>query len=176
MRVLKNFFKPHQAWDSADLSTPSGVKGDAGTAGLEADAAARVLVRRGAMNLGWPDGRIATAPELIRSEVDILSRHAPGRLPSVGTIGSRSPRRERGLSAGVHQRPAAVYEDRRRGSMWARDWICYYFINDAANRRVRDDCRRTTSGSAGAGVYASQFAPADAGAVPTRMTGRASVS
>jgi LmbE family N-acetylglucosaminyl deacetylase len=55
---------------------------------------------------------------------------------------------------------------------WQVDWVCYYFINDAAAapsfvvdvsehyQRKRDalDC------------YRSQFAPAGGGAVPTRLT------
>ena len=55
---------------------------------------------------------------------------------------------------------------------WRADWICYYFINDAAPPSFVDRrLRTTTSASAHAlACYASQFAPDDGGAVPTRLT------
>src|SRR5260370_38827436 len=44
---------------------------------VEADAAADVLGAAWRENLGWPDGRITRAAELVRSAVDVIRRHRP---------------------------------------------------------------------------------------------------
>src|SRR5436190_4850552 len=138
---------------------------------LEAAAAARVLGAAWRENLAWPDGGIAETPEMIRSAVDLIRRHRPRTL-AVPYWKDRHPDH---VAASRVLRLAAFRSGLRRyvtgAEPWRVDWVCYYFINDGATpsfvvdvsehyQRKRDalDC------------YRSQFAPAAAGAVPTRLT------
>jgi N-acetylglucosamine malate deacetylase 1 len=137
----------------------------------EAAAAARVLGVRWRENLQWPDGGIAETPEMIRSAVDMIRRHRP-RTVAIPYWDDRHPDH---VAASRVLRVAAFRSGLRRymtdADPWRPDWVCYYFINDAAPpsfvvdvsahyQRKRDalDC------------YRSQFAPAEDGAVATRLT------
>ena len=137
----------------------------------EAAAAARVLGARWRENLQWPDGGIAETPEMIRSAVDMIRRHRP-RTVAIPYWDDRHPDH---VAASRVLRVAAFRSGLRRyvtdSDPWRPDWVCYYFINDAAPpsfvvdvsahyQRKRDalDC------------YRSQFAPAEDGAVATRLT------
>jgi bacillithiol biosynthesis deacetylase BshB1 len=137
----------------------------------EADAAARVLGAAWRENLAWPDGAIAETPEMIRSGVDAIRRHRPRTL-AIPYWDDRHPDH---AAASRVLRVAAFKSGLRRyvtdAEPWQVDWVCYYFINDGAPpsfvvdvsehyQRKRDalDC------------YRSQFAPADPGAVATRLT------
>lgn len=137
----------------------------------EADEAARVLGAIWRENLRWPDGGIAETPERIRSAVDMIRRHRP-RAMAIPYWDDRHPDH----AAASHVLRAAAFRSglRRYASdaePWRPEWICYYFINDGAPpsfvvdvsahyQRKRDalDC------------YRSQFAPAEDGAVGTRLT------
>jgi bacillithiol biosynthesis deacetylase BshB1 len=137
----------------------------------EAAAAARVLGARWRENLQWPDGGIAETPEMVRSAVDMIRRHRP-RTVAIPYWDDRHPDH---VAASRVLRVAAFRSGLRRyatdADPWRPDWVCYYFINDAAPpsfvvdvsahyQRKRDalDC------------YRSQFAPAEDGAVATRLT------
>jgi bacillithiol biosynthesis deacetylase BshB1 len=137
----------------------------------EAAAAARVLGVRWRENLRWPDGGIAETPNMIRSAVDIIRRQRP-RTVAIPYWDDRHPDH---VAASRVLRVAAFRSGLRRyapeAEPWRPDWICYYFINDAAPpsfvvdvspyyRQKRDalDC------------YRSQFAPPEAEAVATRLT------
>src|SRR5947209_18705672 len=56
----------------------------------EAAAAAHVLGAAWRENLGWPDGSIVRAPELVRSAVDVIRRHRP-RAIAVPYWAARQP-------------------------------------------------------------------------------------
>jgi bacillithiol biosynthesis deacetylase BshB1 len=137
----------------------------------EAAASARVLGARWRENLRWPDGGIAETPEMIRSAVDVIRRHRP-RTVAIPYWDDRHPDH---VAASRVLRVAVFRSGLRRyapeAEPWRPDWICYYFINDAAppsfvvdvspyyrQKREALDC------------YRSQFAPAEAEAVATRLT------
>lgn len=137
----------------------------------EAAAAARILGVRSRENLRWPDGGIEATPGMIREAVNVIRRHRP-RTVAIPYWKDRHPDH---VVASKVLRMAAFRSGLRRyetaDDAWRADWVCYYFINDAAAasfvvdvsahyQRKRDalDC------------YRSQFAPADASAVPTRLT------
>jgi N-acetylglucosamine malate deacetylase 1 len=137
----------------------------------EAAAAARVLGAAWRENLGWPDGGIVETPERVRSAVEVIRRHRP-RAIAIPYWDDRHPDH---VAASQVLRRAAFTSALRRyetaNEAWRPDWICYYFINDAAPpsfvvdvsehyQRKRDalDC------------YRSQFSADGAGSVSTRLT------
>ena len=137
----------------------------------EAAEAARVLGAVWRENLRWPDGGIAETPEIVRSAVDMIRRHRP-RTVAIPYWDDRHPDH---AAASHVLRVAAFRSGLRRyasdADPWRPEWVCYYFINDAAPpsfivdvsphyQRKRDalDC------------YRSQFAPLEDGAVATRLT------
>jgi bacillithiol biosynthesis deacetylase BshB1 len=137
----------------------------------EAEAAARVLGVAWRENLGWPDGGIATTAEMVRSAVDLIRRCRP-RTIAVPYWEDRHPDH---AAASHVLRVAAFTSALRRyeteAEAWRTDWVCYYFINDGAMPSfvvdVSADYQRKRDALA---CYRSQFAPADAGAVATRLT------
>jgi bacillithiol biosynthesis deacetylase BshB1 len=136
----------------------------------ESAEAARVLGAAWRENLGWPDGGIAATPPMIRSAVDVIRRHRP-RTIAIPYWDDRHPDH---VAASQVLRTAAFTSALRRYvtdfDPWRPDWVCYYFINDAAAasfvvdvsahyQRKRDalDC------------YGSQFAAGEEGSVGTRL-------
>ncbi len=137
----------------------------------EAADAARVLGAAWRENLGWADGGIADSPDMIRSAVDIIRRHKP-RAIAVPYWDDRHPDHE---AASRVLRVSAFRSGLRRytteADPWRPDWICYYFINDsAAPSFVVDVSAHYQRKREALDCYRSQFAPADAGAVATRLT------
>jgi N-acetylglucosamine malate deacetylase 1 len=137
----------------------------------EALAAARVLGAAWRENLRWPDGAITPTPNIIRSAVDLIRRHRP-RTIAIPYWDDRHPDH---VAASQVLRVAAFKSGLRKyetsADAWAPDWICYYFINDAATpsfvvdvsayydrKREALDCHR------------SQFAPSGGTAVATRLS------
>jgi bacillithiol biosynthesis deacetylase BshB1 len=138
---------------------------------LEADAAAQVLGAAWRENLGWPDGRIAPVPEQIRSAVDVIRRHRP-RAIAIPYWDDRHPDHR---AASQVLSMAAFTSGLRRydtgDAPWRADWVCYYFINDsAAPSFVIDVSTHYERKQRALACYASQFALAEADAVPTRLT------
>jgi bacillithiol biosynthesis deacetylase BshB1 len=137
----------------------------------EADAAARVLGVLWRENLKWPDGGIAATPELIRSAVDIIRRHRP-RTVAIPYWDDRHPDHV----AASHVLRVATFKSALRryvteGEAWRPEWICYYFINDSATPSFVVDVSAHYQRKRDAlACYRSQFAPADEGAVATRLT------
>jgi bacillithiol biosynthesis deacetylase BshB1 len=137
----------------------------------EATAAARVLGALWRENLCWPDGGIATTPSLVRSAVDIIRRHRP-RTVAIPYWDDRHPDH---VAASQVLRIAAFTSGLRRyatdADPWRPDWAVYYFINDGAVPSfvvdVSDYYQRKREALA---CYASQFAPNEDTAVPTRLT------
>ena len=138
---------------------------------VEAEAAARVLGAAWRENLEWPDGGITRSPELIRSAVEAIRRHRP-RAIAIPYWDDRHPD-HRGasdvLSVAAFTSGLRRYETEH--AAWRPDWVCYYFINDAATPSFVIDvsahyeCKRQALA-----CYASQFAVRDEGAVATRLT------
>ena len=139
---------------------------------LEAAAAARVLGAAWRESLAWPDGGIAETPAMIRSAVDLIRRHRP-RTIAIPYWDDRHPDH---VAASRVLRVAAFKSGLRRyvtaTDPWQVDWVCYYFINDAAPPSfvvdVSDHYQRKRDAL---DCYRSQFAPPGGGAVPTRLTG-----
>jgi bacillithiol biosynthesis deacetylase BshB1 len=138
---------------------------------IEAAAAARVLGAAWRENLAWPDGGIAVTPDQLRAAVEMIRRARP-RTIAIPYWDDRHP--DHGASS--HVLRTAIFRSALRRvetdqEAWRPDWVCYYFINDAASpsfvvdvsahyQRKRDalDC------------YHSQFTPAGNQAVATRLT------
>jgi N-acetylglucosamine malate deacetylase 1 len=137
----------------------------------EAAAAARVLGALWRENLGWPDGGIATTPPLIRSAVDMIRRHRPRAL-AIPYWDDRHPDH---VAASHVLRTAAFTSGLRRyateADPWRPDWVAYYFINDGASPSfVVDVSEHYQQKRDALACYASQFTPAEDGAIATRLT------
>ena len=138
---------------------------------VEAEAAARVLGAAWRENLEWPDGGITRSPELIRSAVEAIRRHRP-RAIAIPCWDDRHPD-HRGasdvLSLAAFTSGLRRYETEH--AAWRPDWVCYYFINDAATPSfVIDVSAHYERKRQALACYASQFAVRDEGAVATRLT------
>ena len=138
---------------------------------VEADAAARVLGAAWRENLEWPDGGIARSPESIRSAVEVIRRHRP-RAIAVPYWDDRHPDHRAAsevLSVAAFTSGLRRYET--ADAPWRPDWVCYYFINDAAAPSfVIDVSAHYDRKRQALACYASQFALQPDGAVPTRLT------
>jgi len=138
---------------------------------VEADAAARVLGAAWRENLEWPDGGITRSPELIRSAVDAIRRYRP-RAIAIPHWDDRHPDHRAAselLSAAIFTSGLRRYET--DAAPWRPDWVCYYFINDAATPSfVIDVSAHYERKRQALACYASQFAVQDQDAVPTRLT------
>ena len=137
----------------------------------EAIEASRVLGAQWRENLRWPDGGIAETPDTIRSAVDLIRRHQP-RTIAIPYWDDRHPDH---VAASRVLRAAAFKSGLRRyetaADPWRPDWVCYYFINDGATPSfVVDVSAHYERKRAALDCFRSQFAPPDAGAVPTRLT------
>lgn len=137
----------------------------------EGAAAARVLGVAFRENLGWPDGEITADPARVRQAVDLIRRHQP-RTVAIPYWQDRHPDHmaaaqvldlvtfRAGLRRFETERPA-----------WRPEWVCYYFVNTSATPSfVIDVSAHYERKRAALACHASQFAPAGADAVPTRLT------
>jgi N-acetylglucosamine malate deacetylase 1 len=137
----------------------------------EAEEAAQVLGAAWRENLQWPDGGIASTPEMIRPAIELIRRHRPKTI-AVPYWQDRHPDH---VAASGALTVAAFKSGLKRvdvtGDPWRPEWICYYFINDAAAPSfvvdVSDHYQRKREALA---CYRSQFTTAAAGAVDTRLT------
>jgi bacillithiol biosynthesis deacetylase BshB1 len=137
----------------------------------EAGAAARVLGAAWRENLGWPDGGITGAPELIRSAVDLIRAHRP-RSIAIPYWDDRHPDH---AAASQVLRSAIFKSGLRRyetgAGAWQPGWVCHYFINDSAPPSfVVDVSAHYHRKRQALDCYRSQFTPAREGAIPTRLT------
>ena len=141
------------------------------TRAAEADTAARVLGAAWRENLGWPDGGIVETPATVRSAVDLIRRHRP-RAIAIPYWDDRHP--DHVAASQVLRRAAFAAALRRYETAedaWKADWICHYFINDSvAPSFVVDVSEYYQRKRDALDCYRSQFAPADAGSIPTRLT------
>lgn len=137
----------------------------------EAQAAARVLGAAWRRNLGWPDGGIAETPEMVRDAAHLIRQSRP-RAVAIPYWDDRHPDH---VASSHVLRVAAFKSGLRRydtgAAAWRPDWICYYFINDsAAPSFVVDVSAHYPRKREALDCYRSQFVPAGAEAVPTRLT------
>jgi bacillithiol biosynthesis deacetylase BshB1 len=137
----------------------------------EADAAARVLGAAWRENLRWPDGGIAETPAFIADAVNLIRRHQP-RTIALPYWDDRHPDH---VAAARVLTIAAFRSGLRRFDTgiapWRADWVCYYFINDAAPASfVIDVSKHYDVKRRALDCHTSQFAPTDADAVGTRLT------
>ena len=137
----------------------------------EAEAAARVLGATWRENLRWPDGGISETPKFVADAVNVIRRHQP-RTIALPYWDDRHPDHvaaSRVLTVAAHRSGLRRFDTGL--PPWRPDWVCYYFINDAApasfvvdvsevydRKREALDCHR------------SQFTPDAADAVGTRLT------
>src|SRR6187399_1781181 len=136
----------------------------------EADAAREVLGAAWRVNLRWTDRAIG-GPEHIRSAAMLL-RQARPRTVAIPYWSDRHPDHVAAsqlLTDGVFN--AGLRKYAAEGDAWKPEWVCYYFINDAAPPSfvvdVSDDYEAKRRALA---CHRTQFTPSAAGAVPTRLT------
>ena len=137
----------------------------------EAEAARLVLGAVWRHNLRWPDRRIGTDPAHIEEATAFIRRHRP-RTVAIPYWSDRHPDHV----AASHVLTEAAFNAGLRRYMssagaWKPDWLCYYFINDAAEPSfVVDVSAQYDQKRAALDCHASQFqAPAEGGAVATRL-------
>ena len=138
----------------------------------EAAAAAAVLGAVTRENLAWPDGGITGTPDQLRSAVDCIRRLRP-RTVAIPYWQDRHPDHgaaSQVLATACHRSGLRRYETDHEA--WRPDWVCHYFINDAVPPSfVVDVTSWYEIKRAALDCHASQFAPAAAGAVTTRLVG-----
>jgi bacillithiol biosynthesis deacetylase BshB1 len=138
----------------------------------EADQARQVLGAAWRVNLRWPDGGIV-GDEAQTGDVVRLIRQSQPRTVAIPYWNDRHP--DHRAASEVLAR-AAFKSGLRRfgpeyGESWRADWLCYYFINDAdpasfaLDVSAHYDVKRQALA-----CHRSQFAPADADSVATRLT------
>jgi N-acetylglucosamine malate deacetylase 1 len=138
----------------------------------EAEAAREVLGSSWRVNLRWPDGGIEGRDSQILDVVRLVRSTRP-RTAVVPYWNDRHP--DHRAASDVLTR--AIFKSGLRrfapeaGEPWRPDWICYYFINDSdpASFGVDVSAHYETKRRALA-CHRSQFTPADAGSVSTRLT------
>lgn len=137
----------------------------------EAEQARRVLGASWRANLRIPDRGIGSAPDQVRLAAEIVRRARP-RVVALPYWSDRHPDHaaasqlltEAVFSAGLRRYPAA-------GEAWTPEAVCYYFINDmAAPSFLVDVSGHYETKRRALACFASQFRPAGADAVPTRLT------
>jgi bacillithiol biosynthesis deacetylase BshB1 len=140
---------------------------------LEAEAARAVLGALWRINLRWPDRAIGSAADHMRRAAELVRRARP-RAVAVPYWSDRHPDH---VSAS-HLLTEAVFNSGLRryeadGEPWKPEWVCYYFINDSTTPSfVVDVSDHYDVKRRALACHASQFRPADAGAVQTRLTSR----
>jgi len=98
----------------------------------ESEAARAVLGAAWRKNLRWPDRQIGKNPDHLIGAVAFIRRHRP-RVVAVPYWSDRHP--DHGAASEVLTEAVFNAGLRRYGAggdAWKADWICYYFINDAA--------------------------------------------
>ncbi len=109
-----------------------GSNGDPEQRRAESEAARQVLGAVWRENLCWPDRRIGKDPQHLDQAVSFIRRHRP-RVVAAPYWRDRHPDHE-GASELLTE---AVFNAGLRryvaeGDAWKPEWLCYYFINDAA--------------------------------------------
>jgi bacillithiol biosynthesis deacetylase BshB1 len=157
----------------------------------EAEAARAVLGAAWRENLGWPDRHIGKDPGHLDEAVSLIRLHRPrtvalphwsDRHPdhvaashllteAVFNSGLRRYRvRERGFRPKHEGEDEGNQGENRTEDAWKPEWICYYFINDAAQPSfVVDVSAHYARKWEALECHVSQFRAVEAGAVATRL-------
>lgn len=137
----------------------------------EAEDARRVLGSRWRLNLRLPDRALGSDAGHARS-IAALVRRARPRAVAVPYWNDRHPDHVAAselLTDGIFNAGLRRYD--ADGDAWKPEWVCYYFINDAARPSfvvdVSDDYETKRQALA---CHRTQFAPSGTGAVQTRLT------
>ena len=137
----------------------------------EAEAAGVVLGAAWRVNLRLPDRELGRSPDHAH-RIAALVRAARPRVVAIPHWSDRHPDHVTAshlltdaiFSAGLRRFPA-------EGGAWKPEWVCYYFINDSvAPSFVVDVSTQYETKRRALACHASQFRPADPGAVATRLT------
>jgi len=136
----------------------------------EAHAAAEVLGAAWRTNLGWPDGGIGTDARQTAAAVELIRRCRP----AVVAVPHWRDRHPDHVVASRVLRAAAFRSGLRRyaagGPVWRPDWVCYYFVNDAARPSfvldVSADYERKRQALA---CHRTQFQRDDGRSIDTRL-------
>jgi bacillithiol biosynthesis deacetylase BshB1 len=136
----------------------------------EAQAASEVLGAAWRENLRWPDRAIGKAPSQLAEAVWFIRRHRPRTI----VIPYWSDRHPDHVAASELLTEAAFTAGLQRygtnGEAWKADWVCYYFINDAAPPSfVIDVSDHYDRKCAALDCHTSQFERSESGAQATRL-------
>jgi bacillithiol biosynthesis deacetylase BshB1 len=134
-------------------------------------AAREVLGAAWRTNLRWPDGAITGTEQQILEVVRLIR----SRRPRTVVLPHGADRHPDHVAASQVLTRGAFNSGLRRFDpstpAWRPDWICYYFINDAvAPSFAIDVSAQYDTKRRALACHASQFAPANADSVATRLT------
>lgn len=139
----------------------------------EAETAAQVLGVSWRQNLGWPDGQIASTPELVRSAAAFIREHQP-RAVAIPYWDDRHPDHvdaARTLAKAAFVAALRRFDAGTSAEPWRVERLCHYFINDGVTPSfVIDVTRYYARKQEALACYRTQFTPDAPGAVPTRLT------
>lgn len=136
----------------------------------EAEAARAVLGALWRENLRWADRQIGKDPAHLEQAVEYIRRHRP-RTVAIPYWSDRHPDHvaashvlsEACFNAGLRRYPAS-------GEAWRPEWICYYFLNEAAAPSfVVDVSDYYVRKQAALNCHESQFSRVIDGGVATRL-------
>ena len=137
----------------------------------EAEAAREVLGATWRVNLRLPDRALGSDPSHERRIASLVREARPRAIAAPywhdrhpDHVGASRLLTESIFSAGLRRFPA-------EGDAWKPEWVCYYFINDAATPSFVMDVTETYALKQQAlACHATQFRPLAEGAVATRLT------
>ena len=137
----------------------------------EAEAARDVLGAAWRVNLRLPDRALGTSADQARVIAGLVRRSCP----QVVAVPYWSDRHPDHVAASRLVTDAVFNAGLRRyqadGEVWKPEWICYYFINDSAQPSfVVDVSEQYEIKRRALACHATQFRPAGATAVATRLT------
>ena len=136
----------------------------------EAESARAVLGAAWRENLRWPDRQIGKDPAHLEQAVGFIRRHRP-RVIAVPYWSDRHP--DHTAASKVLTEAAfnsGLRRDRSEGEPWKSDWLCYYFINDAASPSfVIDVSEHYERKREALDCHVSQFLRTEPGVAETRL-------
>jgi bacillithiol biosynthesis deacetylase BshB1 len=139
----------------------------------EAEAAARVLGVAWRENLRWPDGGLELRDELVRAGAAFIRKHRPKAI-ALPYWDDRHPDHvasSRTLTVAAFRAGLRRFDAGSGDAPHRPEWLCYYFINDAAEPSfVVDVSAHYAKKREALGCFATQFSPAGGDAVATRLT------
>ena len=137
----------------------------------EAEDARRVLNAAWRVNLRLPDRALLSSDEHARAIAGLVRRSRP-KAVAIPYWSDRHPDHvaaSRLLTDGVFN--AGLRRYAAEGDAWKPEWICYYFINDAAEPSfVIDVSDQYEAKRRALACHVTQFKPAGQNAVATRLT------